>query len=328
METWPDALRYRGVKCAPFGVNLGGTAEGVCLSSQGIGTMGFSFCPFTAFQKGIAMKSRKKRLLLFLLFPALVCSILLGWKFGPGLVNRLHREPPPENPLPILMYHHVVEDGAECNDMTVTVSKLRSDFQYLADNGYTPILPRDLVCGTPLPEKPVMITFDDGYYSNYELLYPLLQEYQFKATVSVIVYLIDLWAENYCTWTRLREMSDSGLVEIGSHTYALHNTDGRFVPGGINGIQRRSDESDAEFRSRVLDDLQKSHDRLEEELGVPVTCFAYPFGAEEPDAEALIEELFPVTFITRPATADLDLGFQKMPRYTVTMEKDLSEILP
>ena len=57
--------------------------------------------------------------------------------------------------LPVLMYHHVVEDGQECNDMTVTVSRLREDLQWLKDNGYTTILPRELAAGDPLPSKPV-----------------------------------------------------------------------------------------------------------------------------------------------------------------------------
>ena len=79
-------------------------------------------------------------------------------------------------PLPVLMYHHLVEDGQDCNDMTVTPSKLRSDLETILALGYTPVLPRELAAGGPLPEKPILITFDDGYRSNYKLLYPILQE--------------------------------------------------------------------------------------------------------------------------------------------------------
>lgn len=66
-------------------------------------------------------------------------------------------------PLPVLMYHHLVEDGQDCNDMTVTPSKLRSDLETILALGYTPVLPRELAAGGPLPEKPILITFDDGY---------------------------------------------------------------------------------------------------------------------------------------------------------------------
>jgi peptidoglycan/xylan/chitin deacetylase (PgdA/CDA1 family) len=249
-----------------------------------------------------------------------------------------HEDPTPQPPsnisydrsVPILMYHHVLPDGSECNDMTVTVSRLEEDLQWLQKQGYTTILPRELASGQPLPEKPILITFDDGYRSNYELLYPLLKKYQAKAVISVIVKMQDVSASNFLSWDMCREMEDSGLVEIGSHTYQLHNLDGRggsFTPGGTNGIERKPGESDMSFRARVLDDIQMSRDRIEEELGHPVTFFAYPFGVDEPDAQALIESLFPVTVMTFRGMADLSDGLRKLPRYTVTMKKPPSAYL-
>ena len=228
------------------------------------------------------------------------------------------------------MYHHVVPDGEPCNDMTVTPGKLREDFEYILAQGYTPVLPRELAAEASLPDKPILITFDDGYTSNYELLFPLLQEYEIKAVISAIVCMPDIPASNFCSWDMYREMSGSGLVEIASHTYRLHNLgeqNGNFNPGGVNGIQRLPEESDADFQHRVLDDLQKSYERLSAELGQPPTCFAYPFGATEPDAEALIQKLFPVTLTTVPATADLKGGLHQLPRWTVTMDTDLSNLL-
>ena len=236
----------------------------------------------------------------------------------------------PQGPLPVLMYHHMVPEGEDCNSMTVTPSKFKADMKYLLQKGYTPILPRDLVSGSALPKKPILITFDDGYTSNYTLLFPLLQELNVKVNINIIVCMPDIPTTNFMTWDMLREMSDSGLVEIGSHTYRLHNLGGlggNFVPNGVNGIQRRPGETDAEFRARVLDDIQKSHDRIEEELGVELTCFAYPFGVTEPDAQNLVNSLFPVTLKTNTATADLGKGVRDLPRYTVTMQTKLSSVL-
>lgn len=242
----------------------------------------------------------------------------------------IYRMPAPiRTPMPVLMYHHMVPDGEDCNDMTVTPSKFRADLDTILALGYTPVLPRELASGEDLPEKPILITFDDGYRSNYRLLYPILQEYGVKACVSVIVLMPDLPTDNFCIWDELREMTDSGLVEIGSHTYRLHNLGdlgGSFNHNGPNGIERDPTESDADFQARVLDDIQKSHDRLTAELG-GVTCFAYPFGCKEPEAEALVEELFPVTLMTNTATADLSKGLHDLPRYTVTMSTDLKKIL-
>lgn len=240
-----------------------------------------------------------------------------------------------ENPyrgkkLPVLMYHHVVEDGQECNDMTVTVSRLREDLQWLRDSGYTTVLPRELAAGDPLPEKPVLITFDDGYRSNYNLAFPIFQEFEAKMVISVMVYMQDNAASDFITWAMCREMIDSGLIEIGSHTYLLHNLDergGSFDPEGVNGVQRKPDETAEAFQTRVLDDIQRSYDLIAEKLEVSPTFFAYPFGLTEPDADGLIRELFPVTAVTLPKTADLTGGLYDLPRHTVTMNKSLDSIL-
>ncbi len=232
-------------------------------------------------------------------------------------------------PLPVLMYHHLVEDGQDCNDMTVTPSKLRSDLETILALGYTPVLPRELAAGGPLPEKPILITFDDGYRSNYKLLYPILQKYNVKACISIIVLMPDLPADNFCFWSELQEMTDSGLVEIGSHSYRLHNLgedSGNYDAKGANGVERRAGESDADFKARVLDDIQLSHDRIVEKLG-GVTCFAYPFGCSDPDAKALVDALFPVSLMTTPRCADLADGLHDLPRYTVTMKTDLTKLL-
>lgn len=234
--------------------------------------------------------------------------------------------------LPVLMYHHVVEDGQKCNEMTVTVNRLEQDLQWLTENGYQTVLPRELAAGQPLPEKPILITFDDGYRSNYELAYPLFQKYQVKAVIAIMVYMPDCWAESFLSWDMCREMTDSGLVEIGSHGFAIHNLDernGSFIAGQPNGVQRQKGESDTSFQSRVLDDLQKSYDRIAAETGDAPTYFAYPFGQTDPDADAFIKNLFPVTAVTGSGkySADLSQGLYNLPRFAVTMKTTLKSLL-
>lgn len=226
--------------------------------------------------------------------------------------------------LPVLMYHHVVPDGAACNDACITVSRLEQDFRWLNENGYHTVLPRELAAGQPLPEKAVLITFDDGYRSNYNLAYPLLQKYQIKAAIATIVYMQDLWAGSFLTWDMCREMDASGLVEIGSHGYAIHNLDERKgvpVPGQANGVERKEGESGAEFKSRVLDDLQKSYDRIYAEVGTAPTYFAYPFGKTDPGADTFLKTLFPVTAVTATGKtpADLSRGLWKLNRFNMAM---------
>ena len=230
-----------------------------------------------------------------------------------------------ETRLPVLMYHHVVPDGKECNEMTVTMGRLEQDLRWLAENGYHTVLPRELAAGQPLPEKPVLLTFDDGYRSNYLLAYPLLQKYQAKAVIALMAYMPDNWADGFLSWDMCRDMTASGLVEIGSHGYAIHNLDereGNFVPGQANGVQRRKGESYNDFYCRVLEDLRYSFDRIAQEVGTPPTYFAYPFGKTDPDADAYLEALFPVTVVTGPGkhAANLSQGLHQLPRFTVTMK--------
>ena len=214
--------------------------------------------------------------------------------------------------------------------MTVTVSRLREDLQWLKDNGYTTILPRELAAGDPLPSKPVLVTFDDGYRSNYDLAFPLFQEFEAKAVISIMVFMQDHGVTSFLSWDMCREMSETGLVEIGSHAYALHNLDdrgGNFTPDGVNGVQRKPEETDEDFKSRVLDDIQKSYDLIEENVGAAPVFFAYPFGLTEPDADGLIRDLFPVTAVTLTGTAELSDGLYGLHRYTVTMDRTLKSIL-
>ena len=151
-----------------------------------------------------------------------------------------------------------------------------------------------------------------------------------KAVISIIVCKTDQALSGNVSWEMCREMTASGLVEIGSHTYALHNFEsqnGGYDPNGPNGVQRLPGESKEDFCGRVLEDLQKSHNRIEAQLGEAVCFFAYPFGLTEPDADGLIRELFPVTAVTLPKTADLSGGLYDLPRHTVTMNKSLDSIL-
>ena len=86
-----------------------------------------------------------------------------------------------------LTYHKVVAADSLVKYTTqVSVQKLESDFKWLTDNGYTAILPRDLLTIDTVQPKTVIITFDDGYYDNYLYMYPLLEKYGLKAEINVI----------------------------------------------------------------------------------------------------------------------------------------------
>lgn len=94
--------------------------------------------------------------------------------------------------IPILTYHDLTRDPNDIDDMTVTDERFRLDMEFLKEFGYTPLLSADLVAihegAAAMPDKPVMITFDDGYWSNYSIAYPILQQTGMKAVISVIAH--------------------------------------------------------------------------------------------------------------------------------------------
>ena len=189
-------------------------------------------------------------------------------------------KPAPDWCFYVLEYHNFTENASQAADYTMTVSALRRDLDFLRDNGYTTVLPRELAAGqlddgSPLPQKAVLLTFDDGYESNYTLAFPILREYGAKAAISLITSRIDERADGFLTWDECREMAKSGLVEFASHTNDCH------IRPDAPGIERKSGEDEETYISRISADLQTSITRIELETGQNVTTFTYPLGKME-----------------------------------------------
>lgn len=125
--------------------------------------------------------------------------------------------------VPVLMYHAVSDDLWGYWELFVSPSEMEAQLQYLQDNGFTTIHFSDLEHIDRI-EKPVILTFDDGYLDNYTELFPLLQKYNAKATIFAITKSIGTH-HLYFNWEQAREMADSGLVEIHSHTVSHPNLD-------------------------------------------------------------------------------------------------------
>lgn len=118
--------------------------------------------------------------------------------------------------VPILMYHAVSDDLWGFDELFVSPADMEEQLAYLIENGYDPIFFEDLAHVQDY-DKPVILTFDDGYLDNYTELYPLLQKYNVKATVFIITSVMGV-SPHSMTREQVKELSDSGLVSIQSHT--------------------------------------------------------------------------------------------------------------
>ena len=171
--------------------------------------------------------------------------------------------PPPEDDVKVLVlnYHMV-------NSMFISLAIEPEDFdwqmKYLVDHGYHTINPDELYDfltgqGT-LPDRPVLITFDDGYEDNYTNAYPILKKYNLKATIFVVTGFLSK-RKGYLTWEQLREMEQNGIT-IESHTVT-------HAP-----LPDLPDE-------RIREELVESKQQAEAELGHPIEFIAYPTGAHD-----------------------------------------------
>lgn len=200
--------------------------------------------------------------------------------------------------LPILMYHHMTTNPDYINEYTIPLSEFEDDLRYLYNNGYETINMTQLIDfaynGTPLPEKPVMITFDDGFYSFYAYAYPLLKDYNMKAVMAIVGQYTDEYTKTgdesvyyaYLGWDKIKEMSDSGLVEIANHTYDMHEAQGARAGCTIN-----KGETYEQYRLSLYSDIGVFQQQIEDIIGKTPNTFAYPFGFASKESVDILKEL-------------------------------------
>lgn len=213
--------------------------------------------------------------------------------------------------MPVLMYHKIGDypPGSELQKLWVTAADFRKQLQYLKDNGYTAIDFRDWRDAEkgikPLPAKPVMITFDDGYMNNYDQAFPLLKEFGMKGCIFLVYETMEKhngWHDpktepwlKMLTWAQIKEMQDSGLVEFGSHTMRHRNL--ATIP-----------------LEEVKWEVTESKARLEEKLGREMVGFAYPYGsgAYKPEVrKAALDAGYRFDFSVKQGISTLPWGREK-----------------
>lgn len=210
---------------------------------------------------------------------AVVFSLLLGLMApAPARAEDQMPESVRAGMVPVITYHDVLPIVGESdagNASVISLSSFAAQMEYLYRNGYHTASLREMEeyvrSAGNLPPKTVLITFDDGYESNYLYCYPILKKYNFRAAI-FLMGSVPQKARPHLTGLQIKNITGSGLVEIGSHTYDYHR------------------EIDLVPALKVLpgDLIKKDFDKfnlLMTRIGIPKpAAIAYPYGAAGPAA--------------------------------------------
>lgn len=200
--------------------------------------------------------------------------------------------------LPIIMYHSILKDKSKSGDYTVTPDILEKDLQYIRSKGYNTITMTDLINyvynNEPLPEKPIIITFDDGYYNNFGYAIPILKKYNMRAVISIVGEYTDKYSEldeenlnyGYMRWEDIEEAMEEGIVEFQNHSYSFHSES-----KGRKGSMKKKNESLEEYKELLKKDLEKLQEEFEENVNYEPNTYTYPFGAVTKESTQIIKEI-------------------------------------
>lgn len=217
---------------------------------------------------------------------------------------------PPPGSFMALCYHNVEDSDPDQNFDGVTTTKLIDQLSWLQHEGYTAISVNDLLAARAgrktLPEKSVLLTFDDGYESFYTRVYPILKAFHYPAVVAVV----DEWMTGkvgtaahpgdnvrygnitmprsaFLTWPQIREMKKSGLIEVASHSHAMHygiiaNPQGNTEPDALSAAydpKTGTYEMASHYAKRLQDDAAASVRTIKKETGKAPRVMVWPYGA-------------------------------------------------
>lgn len=215
----------------------------------------------------------------------------------------------------ILCYHEIESDGSATVSRTaIRASELAAQFAWLRAAGYTPVSLQQLLDSrqgrAALPEKAVLLSFDDGRRDFYTRVFPLLKLFRYPALLALVGRWLEVAKEGvvdydgtplarsqFVEWEEIREMQRSGLVEIVSHGYDLHrgvlaNPQGNTQPAATSRVYYEGQyETDAMYLKRLRGDLRASRDLLLRHTGVAPRAIAWPYGRSNRAVQELAAEL-------------------------------------
>ena len=179
-----------------------------------------------------------------------------------------------ETELPIIMYHSILKSPKNKTPYVISPELLEEDLKYIKKSGYSPVLMKDVINFVEdkgeLPDKPIVLSFDDGYYNNLHYADPLLEKHEMKAVLSVVGEMSEKFSYepdrnpsySHITWDDIFAMHMSGRWEIQNHSYGCHSYEKR------NGVSQMSGESYDDYEDFLMADLCHLQDKIAYVTGV------------------------------------------------------------
>ncbi len=201
-------------------------------------------------------------------------------------------------PLPIIMYHGVFNDPSRSGDYVVTPRLLEDDLTYLKNRGYSTVTMAELInyvhTGSPLPEKPVMITFDDGMYSTWYYATPIFKKLGMTGVISIVGSYTDEYTASgdvnlnysYLRWEDLKQVLEDGIFELQNHSYSFHSYDSK-----RRGSTIADGETFEEYAQLFTEDTMKLQNAFSVNLGYVPNTYTYPYGAMTTGTADLLREM-------------------------------------
>lgn len=227
-------------------------------------------------------------------------------------------KPQPQTPdfvnVPVLMYHHLSESGD--GPYTISIKNFEAHLNALENNGYNAISLNQLLRyaenGEDLPKKPIILTFDDGYLSNYEIAYPMLKERGMNAVIFAIGNSIGAIGDNNSdvtsriNYSQAAEMAKNG-IEVQSHTFNMHKAPISQTDPTRKGVSKLDGETDEEHFKALDEDFGLSVSSLAENTGQNIFALSYPYGIYNDNSEkASVKNGIKMTFTSVPGISRIE----------------------
>lgn len=175
----------------------------------------------------------------------------------------------------VICYHSVSDNPLKLSDYCISDDEFEEDLNYLLNHGYNTVMPKEMWYANPSVRN-IVLTFDDGYEDFYEVVFPILKKYNIKAAVYIIGSEID--KTGYLKSWQIKELDQSGLVEIGNHTNIMHSY--AFSAADLS--------SNLILRNDFIEDIKACNKKLYNIMGHGTESVAYPGGRYTTAVDSII----------------------------------------